>query len=245
MEDCFRTGDDAPERDDVSAQQSPTNPQDFASDAFVTFGFGEPVGGRSKRFFDVVLASGALLFFLPALLLIAIAIKFSSPGPILYSHGRVGFKGRSFKCLKFRTMAVNGDEVLREYLTAHPDAAQEWARTRKLRRDPRITAIGHLLRKSSLDELPQFVNVLRGEMSLVGPRPIVTEELAHYGDNAMHYLRSKPGVTGLWQISGRSNTTYDQRVRYDVDYVDNWSLLSDARITLLTVPAVLLQRGSA
>ncbi len=208
------------------------------------FGFSQPVGGRSKRVFDVTAAIAALVFFLPAIAIIAAAIKLFSPGPVLYGHRRVGFGGSAFKCLKFRTMVVNGDEVLRKHLQANPEAAREWALSQKLRNDPRVTPIGRLLRKSSLDELPQFVNVLRGEMSLVGPRPVVPAELEHYGTNARHYLRVKPGVTGLWQISGRSETSYAQRVSYDVAYVNNWSLMSDARIALMTVPAVLMQRGS-
>jgi len=214
------------------------------SEAVPSTGFSTPLGGWRKRVFDVVSALAALIFFLPAIVVIAVAIKAFSPGPLFYGHRRVGFRGRSFQCLKFRTMVVNGDEILKHYLVTNPDAAKEWTETQKLRDDPRVTPIGRLLRKSSLDELPQLINVLVGDMSLVGPRPIVTSELAHYGPHANEYLRVRPGVTGLWQISGRSDTSYAQRVRFDVAYVSNWSMRVDARIALLTVPVVMFQRGS-
>jgi len=149
-----------------------------------------------------------------------------------------------FDCLKFRSMGVDADSVLRRLLANDPEAADEWAATQKLRDDPRITRIGRFLRASSLDELPQLLNVVRGEMSLVGPRPIVRAEVARYGSNIEHYYAAKPGLTGLWQVSGRSDMSYARRVQLDVWYVRNWSLWHDIAILFKTVPAVCLQRGA-
>lgn len=204
----------------------------------------QPLGGGAKRALDVAFSVFALLFFLPAILLIVVAIKAFSRGPVFYGHTRRGFGGATFRCLKFRSMVMNGDEVLARHLADNPAAAIEWNATQKLRDDPRVTPIGRLLRKSSLDELPQFINVLRGEMSVVGPRPVVTSELTHYGAHAADYLCARPGITGLWQISGRSDTSYAQRVAFDAEYVRSWSLAKDMRIIVMTVPATILQRGS-
>ncbi len=198
-----------------------------------------PVGGRFKRVFDAFVAFTALILLAPLLLALAGAIKLTTGGDVIYRHRRVGFGGKYFSCLKFRTMVLNGDAVLRRHLETNPAAADEWRRTRKLADDPRITALGYVLRKTSLDELPQLINVLRGEMSWVGPRPIVAEELHFYGDNAVEYFKARPGITGLWQISGRSLATYDERVNYDLRYVRDWSFAKDLVILIRTIPAVL------
>lgn len=203
-----------------------------------------PLGGLPKRALDVTIVVLALLLFLPVILLIAMAVAASSPGPLVYKHRRVGFGGREFECLKFRTMVVDGDRVLRDYLARHPSQRAIWQAQRKLDDDPRVTGIGALLRKSSLDELPQLLNVLRGEMSIVGPRPVVEAELAHYGPSLRHYLAARPGITGLWQVSGRSDTSYHERVCLDRLYVTRWTFLRDLQIILSTVPAVLLSRGA-
>lgn len=199
----------------------------------------QPVGGLPKRLFDIAVASAALLLLAPLLLTIAGAIKLLTGGDAIYRHRRVGYSGKYFSCLKFRTMVPNGDEVLQRHLENNPVAADEWRRMRKLARDPRITGLGYFLRKTSLDELPQLINILRGDMSCVGPRPIVAEELHFYGDCAFEYFRARPGVTGLWQVSGRSLATYEERVNYDLQYVRDWSLTSDLAILLRTIPTVL------
>lgn len=198
-----------------------------------------PVGGRRKRLVDIVVAVTVAILASPVILALALAVKLSMGGPVIYRHRRIGFGGRYFDCLKFRTMVANGDEVLERYLAANPAAAEEWRLSRKLANDPRVTRFGRFLRKTSLDELPQLLNILRGEMSCVGPRPIVTEELERYGVHAYEYLRARPGVTGSWQVSGRSNVSYGDRVRLDAEYVRKWSFGSDLRILVRTVPAVL------
>lgn len=197
-----------------------------------------------KRALDIVASSAALLFLSPLLLLISIAVM-ADGGPAVFGHQRVGRNGRSFRCLKFRSMVPNAGEVLEKLLKEDPEAARLWAATRKLPRDPRITRIGRFLRATSLDELPQLLNVLRGEMSLVGPRPVVQEELTeHYGVAAVSYLAVRPGITGLWQVSGRSDTSYAERVALDCRYVREFSFWGDLRILLRTVPAVLAGRGA-
>ncbi|HLP66133.1 MAG TPA: sugar transferase [Rhizobium sp.] len=203
-----------------------------------------PVGGISKRVFDVVAALAALLLFSPLFLLIAALVKFSDGGRIFYGHRRVGHNGRSFYCLKFRTMREDADRILQEYLRNNPAAYEEWRTTRKLQDDPRVTVVGSVLRKLSLDELPQLINIVRGEMSVVGPRPVVEEELELYEVAAQFYLQSRPGLTGLWQVSGRNDVSYASRVALDSHYVQNWSLINDLIIVGRTVPAVCLSRGS-
>jgi undecaprenyl-phosphate galactose phosphotransferase len=165
-------------------------------------------------------------------------------GPALFRHRRIGAGGRMFDCIKFRTMVVNADEVLRKKIKADAQVAAEWTATQKLRDDPRVTRIGSFLRRSSLDELPQLLNVLHGEMSLVGPRPIVQAEVARYGSDIEYYYAAKPGLTGLWQVSGRSDMSYARRIRLDVWYVRNWALWHDIAILFKTIPAVFLQRGA-
>jgi exopolysaccharide production protein ExoY len=198
-----------------------------------------PLGGRRKRAFDLLVAATALALLWPLMLVIAALIRLSSGPHVLFAQPRVGFGGRTFRCLKFRTMAPDADRLLAEHLASDPEAAAEWNRARKLRRDPRVTRLGIVLRRTSLDELPQFINVSRGEMSCIGPRPIVTEELVRYGDAAKEYLSARPGISGAWQVSGRSSTTYAERVAIDRSYVRNWSFGRDLLILLLTGLAVL------
>ena len=198
----------------------------------------------AKRCLDISVATTALFLLLPLLLLIAVMVWAGDRHAPIYRHMRLGRDGRSFGCLKFRSMVTNGDAVLAAHLAADPHAQAEWAATHKLSDDPRITSIGQVLRKTSLDELPQLWNVLRGEMSLVGPRPIVQAEVARYGRAFQTCFAVPPGVTGLWQVSGRSDTSYAERVALDLDYASRWSLRRDIAIMLRTIPAVLAQRGS-
>ena len=202
------------------------------------------VGGVAKRAIDIVLAGVILLMLSPLFLFTAGAIRLSGAGPALYGHQRVGLGGREFHCWKFRTMHVEGDRILRAHLAQSAEARAEWTENRKLRNDPRVTPLGRVLREYSVDELPQLLNVLRGEMSLVGPRPVVEAELARYGVAAAHYLAARPGITGLWQVSGRSDTGYAERVALDVRYVMRWSFVGDILILLRTLPAVLGAKGS-
>lgn len=198
-----------------------------------------PLGGWQKRMVDVTVALSALVLAAPVMLVVALLIRTTMGGPAIFAHSRVGFNGRPFNCYKFRSMVTNSDQVLREHLARNPEAAGEWEKSRKLRRDPRVTLLGQLLRKSSIDELPQLFNIIRGDMSCVGPRPIVTEELKRYGDHVGEYLRTRPGLTGLWQVTGRSSTDYADRVALDSQYVREWSTWVDLVILLRTVFAVM------
>ncbi|QDY71734.1 sugar transferase (plasmid) [Qingshengfaniella alkalisoli] len=193
---------------------------------------------------DIAIASLALLLLSPLLLMVAVAIKATSRGPVLFGHTRIGHDGQAFRCLKFRSMVVNGDEVLDQYLAQNPKEQHVWKTERKLKHDPRVTRLGHVLRAYSVDELPQILNVLSGSMSIVGPRPVTRDELKLYGDSVASYLSARPGITGLWQVSGRSDLGYDERVSLDVSYVHGWSLKRDLGIVLKTVPVVLGARGS-
>ena len=199
---------------------------------------------RAKRLFDVTATGAALIVLSPLFGGVALVLKLSDPGPVLYGHRRVGRGGRSFACLKFRTMATNGDEVLERLLRDDPVAREEWEATRKLRHDPRVTEMGRVLRRTSLDELPQLINILRGDMSVVGPRPVVDDELERYGRSASAYLSVRPGLTGLWQVSGRSDTTYHERVMLDRHYAARRSMGMDLAIIARTIPAVLRSSGS-
>ncbi|MBB5574521.1 sugar transferase [Rhizobium paranaense] len=203
-----------------------------------------PTGGFLKRTFDVTIALTALIFISPIFLMLMLLVKLSDRGPAFYGHRRIGHNGKTFRCLKFRTMVVDGDKVLKAYLQANPRAMEEWRATRKLQDDPRVTLVGAVLRKLSLDELPQLINIIRGEMSVVGPRPVVEDELELYEHAAIYYLQSRPGLTGLWQVSGRNDVSYASRVAFDTHYVKNWSLSSDVVIIAKTIPAVCLSRGS-
>ncbi|MDI7862054.1 sugar transferase [Rhizobiaceae bacterium n13] len=203
-----------------------------------------PMGGIAKRSFDILSASLALVFLSPIFLLIMALVKLSDGGSVFYGHRRIGHNGQTFRCLKFRTMVPEGDRVLQEYLRTNPEAYEEWRKTRKLQNDPRVTIVGSVLRKLSLDELPQLINIIRGEMSVVGPRPVVEDELELYESAAVYYLRARPGLTGLWQVSGRNDVSYATRIAFDTHYVMNWSLLNDLVIVFKTIPAVCLSRGS-
>jgi Undecaprenyl-phosphate galactose phosphotransferase WbaP len=197
-----------------------------------------------KRVLDIVLVILALPVLLPALLLVAAVVRFTSPGPVFFSHRRICRDGAFFSMWKFRTMCVNSSDVLEQYLARHPDARAEWSKSHKLRVDPRITSVGLFLRRFSLDELPQVWNVLSGEMSLVGPRPIVAAEVEKYAECFDAYCRVKPGISGLWQVSGRSELTYDQRVELDCRYVEQWSLLRDLKILCRTCKSVVNRDGA-
>jgi exopolysaccharide production protein ExoY len=200
--------------------------------------------GILKRCFDCTAVSLALVVLLPLFATVVLTLLMLQGHPVLIKHRRVGLGGKSFWCLKFRTMVGNGDEVLRRHLAENAAARIEWDARRKLKDDPRVTPLGHALRKSSVDELPQLINILKGDMSLVGPRPIVEDEIKHYGANISHYFKVRPGLTGLWQVSGRSDVSYDSRVKLDTAYVDRMNLVTDLGILLKTVPAVLKSRGS-
>ncbi|HEY2661468.1 MAG TPA: sugar transferase [Caulobacteraceae bacterium] len=191
-----------------------------------------------------MLATVMLVFFAPLMLGVAIAVFVQDGGPVFFAHRRLGLNGSSFACLKFRSMATDAQARFNHLLAVDPGARTEWERDHKLRNDPRITRLGEFLRRSSLDELPQLFNVLRGEMSLVGPRPIVEAEAHRYGRRICNYCSVRPGITGLWQVSGRNDTSYRRRVAIDVVYSRRKSLTLDARILLMTIPAVLLRRGS-
>lgn len=201
--------------------------------------YAAPVGGTVKRLFDVGIALTTLFLMAPLLIVIALLIYFTMGGPVFFVQRRVGFNRASFDCYKFRTMVTDADARLKQHLAAHPDAARAWAETQKLKDDPRVTWLGQILRKSSLDELPQLFNVLRGHMSCIGPRPVLFDELTRYGPHAGDYLRAKPGVTGMWQVNGRSSTTYEHRINCDRYYVRRWSMLLDIAILFKTIPAVL------
>jgi exopolysaccharide production protein ExoY len=203
-----------------------------------------PRGGLPKRLFDVLAASILIFALLPLMLFVALVIYSFEQGPVLYGHDRIGYRGRRFRCLKFRSMVPNSAEVLERHLAESPTARAEWDASQKLRNDPRITALGKFLRVTSLDELPQLINVVRGDMSLVGPRPIVQAEVGRYGNNIEAYTSTRPGITGLWQVSGRSDVDYDRRVQMDATYVTNWSLPGDVAILLRTVKVVFSQSGS-
>lgn len=198
---------------------------------------------RLSRMLDVAVAMAALIFFAPLMLIITAAI-WSSGGPVLFRHQRVGRNGRLFSCLKFRTMHVHADDILADLLERDPVARAEWLRDHKLRRDPRVGRVGAFLRKTSLDELPQVFNVLGGTMGIVGPRPIVPAEADRYRRYFDLYCQVRPGITGLWQISGRNTTTYRRRVACDVAYIRTKSPVRDMQIIFRTVPAVVLRRGA-
>lgn len=199
---------------------------------------------RVKRLCDIIFSVLGSVITVPIGLIIALCIRYDSPGPVLYTQQRVGQGGKPIKVYKFRTMVDDADSVLLDYLAVNPQLAEEWHADRKLKQDPRLTRVGSLLRKTSLDELPQFWNVLMGSMSLVGPRPIVPTEEAKYGAVYEEYCMVKPGITGLWQVSGRNNTSYEERVRLDHYYVSNWSVWMDLWILGRTVPVVIMGHGA-
>lgn len=203
----------------------------------------QPLSRIRKAAFDFILSAFLIALLAPVMAIIALLVKLDG-GPALFRQERIGLHGRVFRCLKFRTMVTNAEEVLRDLLERDSDAREEWYESQKLTRDPRITRIGRVLRSTSLDEIPQLFNVLLFDMSLVGPRPIVAQEIQRYEDDIAYYYDTKPGLTGLWQVSGRSDITYQTRVKLDCWYVRNWSMWQDIVIILKTVPAVLGRHGA-
>jgi exopolysaccharide production protein ExoY len=196
------------------------------------------------RAFDLIIAISALVFFAPIMTIVAIVVKLEDGGPILFGHKRVGEGGQSFKCLKFRSMRTNAAELLRNILETDPAARAEWDQDQKLRNDPRVTRVGDFIRRWSLDELPQLFNVVRGEMSIVGPRPIVEAEMVRYGRYIRNYTNVTPGITGMWQVFGRNDVSYEQRVIYDVFFSRRRSVALYIKLLVMTIPAVLLKKGS-
>jgi Undecaprenyl-phosphate galactose phosphotransferase WbaP len=203
-----------------------------------------PWARRAKRVLDLFLTVVGGLMISPLLIAMVILVKLDSSGPAFYGHRRLGAEGKHFRCWKFRTMHTNAEQLLDEFLQGNPDLRAEWEQNFKLRDDPRVTRVGRFLRKTSLDELPQLWNVLRGEMSLVGPRPIVDAEIPKYGTVYEMYRRIRPGISGFWQVSGRSDTNYNERVQLDAYYVRNWSVWLDLVILARTVRIVVLGRGA-
>lgn len=198
-----------------------------------------------KRAFDLAFSFLFLTFFSPFFLILALSIRISSHGRAIYSHERIGRGGKAFKCYKFRTMYEDAESRLEALLRSNPTLREEWNRSFKLKNDPRITPFGRFLRKTSLDELPQFWNVFKGDLSIVGPRPVVQEELNHhFGVKAYKILSIRPGLTGLWQVSGRSDTSYETRIRLDETYVDTQSFFLDLKLILKTIPCMICLKGA-
>lgn len=199
----------------------------------------------AKRLFDLLSVVVILLLLGWLMLIVAIGVWLTTGRPVIYGHQRVGRRGELFTCYKFRSMVPNADEVLRELLERDPEAREQWNREFKLKNDPRITRFGHFIRKTSLDELPQLWNVVRGDMSVVGPRPVIQRELDEYYSAAReHYLCVRPGLTGLWQVSGRNDLDYDQRVALDRHYVDTWNVFRDFTIVMRTVGVMVGKKGA-
>ena len=203
-----------------------------------------PARSGLKRLIDIVGASVGLLFAAPFILPAMYFIHRHDGGPAIFAQDRVGHGGRPFRCYKLRSMVVDSAERLEHLLATDPEARAEWEETQKLRNDPRVTRLGKFLRKSSLDELPQLWNILRGDMSLVGPRPIQHIEIPRYGTDFIYYTDVRPGLTGLWQVSGRSDTSYDERVALDVKYVREWTFVRDVKVIAKTIPAILTSKGA-
>lgn len=204
-----------------------------------------PMGGVRKRGFDIAFSALAIASMLPLLLVVAVCVRLLSRGPIFFVHERIGFGGAPFGCVKFRTMYIDADARLQTLLAQDPAAAREWARDRKIKNDPRIIpGVGTFLRKTSLDELPQFFNVLVGHMSVVGPRPVPRDEYEQYGPVKSAYARTRPGITGLWQVSGRNDVSFSGRVQIDKRYVSSWSMAQDLQIIFKTFEVVLRRDGA-
>jgi undecaprenyl-phosphate galactose phosphotransferase len=197
-----------------------------------------------KRALDLALTLPLVVFVSPLLMLIYALLKILDPGPALFTQVRVGRDGAYFVVYKFRTMRVDAEQRLKHLLKTNPHAAAEWAKYQKLRNDPRVTMLGKFLRKSSLDELPQLLNILRGEMSVIGPRPVTASEMQRYGAAIPFYTAARPGVLGLWQVKGRNRLTYPERISLDIEYVQTWSIWQDFRILFMAIPVVLLARGA-
>lgn len=194
----------------------------------------------TKRAIDVLIALIALIAGVPVFLAVAVAIKLNSPGPVFFAHHRLGRTGKTFSCYKFRTMVKNAEACLQ----SSPELRKEFEISYKLKSDPRVTPVGHWLRRFSVDELPQFWNVLKGDMALIGPRPIVLAELDHYGRHGTKLLSVRPGLSGLWQTCGRSDTSYEHRVRLDMLYIDRVSIVLDLVLLLRTIPVVFKRAGA-
>lgn len=195
-----------------------------------------------KRFIDILGSLVGIILLSPLFLIVAIAIKVEDPkGKIIFGHKRVGKNGKLFPCLKFRSMFADAEEMKKHFT---PAQKKEYAETFKLKDDPRITKVGKFIRKTSLDELPQLFNILRGDMTIVGPRPIVSDELKYYGEYDKYYMAVKPGLTGLWQVSGRSDTSYDERVELDMEYITTRTTVKDIYIMIMTVFKVIKREGS-
>ena len=204
-----------------------------------------PVGGLSKRIFDLCVGMIGMIAVLTLFAIVAIAVRLTSTGPVFFRHERIGFGGVPFKCTKFRTMHVDADAQLASHLARNADAREEFEKYSKLKNDPRIIPIvGNFLRKSSLDELPQLIDVIAGHMSLVGPRPIIASEVLRYGLARKEYLSCRPGITGLWQVSGRNALDFEQRVEIDKRYVNGWSFVQDLLIMLKTIKVLINREGA-
>lgn len=203
----------------------------------------DPANSARKRLMDIVLASTMLVFFAPLMGIIYLLVR-RDGGPGVFVQMRVGKNGVLFPCYKFRTMVPNAEETLERLLVCNEQFRKDWAAERKLRSDPRITPLGAFLRRKSFDEFPQLINVIKGDMSLVGPRPITPDEVEKYGDKIRYYLKTRPGLTGAWQVSGRNDVSYDRRVELDVEYTSNWSWRGDFAILFKTLGAVLTERGA-
>jgi exopolysaccharide production protein ExoY len=198
-----------------------------------------------KRLFDICFSLGALVVMSPLMLVLSLLIKITSRGPLIYSHKRLGRGGRPFSCYKFRTMYADADQRIKELLKSTPEVKEEWEKSFKLKNDPRVTPFGHFLRRTSLDEFPQFYNVLIGDLSVVGPRPIVEEEAnKFYREKALEILSIRPGLTGLWQVSGRSSTSYSERISMDLTYLKTRSLGLDLKLIAKTIPAMISSKGA-
>lgn len=194
-----------------------------------------------KRILDVIISSIGLILLLPVFLILALIIKIDSKGPIIYAHKRIGKNGKEIKIYKFRTMYENANEMIKDFTE---EQMKEWKTNFKLKNDPRVTKVGNILRKTSLDELPQIINIIKGELSIIGPRPVVEEELEKYGANKNKFLSVTPGLTGFWQANGRSDTTYEQRMQMELYYVDNYNFKLDCQIFFKTFSAVLKKEGA-
>ena len=197
-----------------------------------------------KRLMELFIVITGGIVVLPFLLIIALLVKISSPGPVIYKHKRLGMNGEHFYVYKFRSMVINADQRLKQIIDSDPAVKKEWEESHKLQKDPRITGIGRFLRRSSIDEFPQLINIIKGEMSLVGPRPIVDSEVERYGEDYKRIFSIKPGLTGLWQVSGRSNTNYAERVAYDTYYLQSWSVWLDLWVLYKTFGVVIRGRGA-
>ena len=196
---------------------------------------------KIKRMIDVILASIALILLSPLFAIIAIAIKIDSKGPVFFAHKRIGKNEKIIKLYKFRSMVINAEELIKSFT---PDQMKEYKENYKLTNDPRITKVGKFLRKTSLDELPQLINIINGDLSIIGPRPVVADELEKYGTNKDKFLSVTPGLTGYWAANGRSNTTYEQRMQMELYYIDNLSLKMDIKVFFKTILSVLKKEGA-